>query len=92
MKKGSAGLSFYAKQKDKREHRKLDKERWGAAYAWTNTSEGKDKNQNADQGRLIHLNQDSKIEETSINDLYVDSQTLFSNRINKRRVKRDLDE
>lgn len=83
-------MSFYAKQKDKREHRKVDKERWGAAYAWTNTHEEND--MNLDSGRLFHLNQDTKIEDTRTSDFYDDAQTLFSRRISERRVKRDLDE
>ncbi|UQZ33640.1 transposase [Paenibacillus sp. PK3_47] len=91
-KKETAEMSFYAKQKDKREHRKVDKGRWGAEYAWTNTSEGSQKNHDADLGRLIHINQDAKLEETRTSDFYDDAQTLFSRRISERRVKRDLDE
>lgn len=64
----------------------------GATYAWTNTSEGSEKNQDADPGRLIQLNQGSKIEETGNSDFYDDAQTLFSRRISERRVKRELDE
>ncbi len=43
-------MSFYAKQKDKREKRKVDEVRWGAANDWTNIRESEGENGEAGQG------------------------------------------
>jgi hypothetical protein len=88
-KRETTGMSFYAKNQNKREKRVEDKLSWGAQNAWTNTDSMKNNfivEAKTSANNIVPFNQNEMSNHTK------DVQALFSNRNKERRKNNELDE